>query len=383
MRIVLIIKEDIKLFPPVLTIISALLSLGRKVSVVGHYSDSAQLESLRARGVDFHDTGLYDVYSSLPSKLKGNVLFRRRVRKILDSMNLEGEEYYLWIFQEKTISLLHKFVERHPVILHPLEFTGRKIKLFYRLLSPGYDPAKTYQAARKVVNCEYNRAQITKGLFNLERLPYILPNKMMVDEEALLNPPAEVLGIVEEVKARTQGKRVILYQGIFLKGERRLQEFCRAVSLLGKDYALVVMGSNQESGYRQLKAEFPDADIIFVPFVNPPYHLLVTRLAHVGILTYFPRPDSIATVINPLYCAPNKIFEYGRYGMPMIGNDIPGLHYIFKEFRCGETVGYPMTEQKIKHSIERIFENYDEYSAGALAYFNSVDVVSIVKEISE
>lgn len=86
-------------------------------------------------------------------------------------------------------------------------------------------------------------------------------------------------------------------------------------------------------------------------------------------------------VVNALYCAPNKIFEYGKYGKPMIANDVPALKYIFKEYHCGEVVDYPITPNAISTILEKLFSNYDMYSKGALEYYQSVDLIKIVKGI--
>lgn len=69
--------------------------------------------------------------------------------------------------------------------------------------------------------------------------------------------------------------------------------------------------------YDDLRSRYASERVLFVPFIRPPHHLQVTRLASIGVLSYFPDPSSLAAVINPLYCAPNKIFEYARYGVPM------------------------------------------------------------------
>lgn len=382
MRLVLIIREDIKLFPPVVTVARSLLRLGHDVDVIGFYSDPGQKALLEREGVRFHTISHYDINGSRIQKLRGNLRFRREVTEIVASLDLEGCDYYLWIFQGLTIALLHKLVSRHPCILHPLEFVGMRLRREYRLITRGYDAVATYRNALKVVNCEYNRAQIMKGLFNLDRPPFILPNKMVVDDAGLLSPPEEVAEVVKEVEKKIAGRKAVLYQGIFLQDERRLDEFCDAVSLLGKDYVMLLMGSDSQPGYRELKAKYAGSgSVVFVPFIAPPFHLLVTRLAKVGVLTYFPRPYDIARVINPLYCAPNKIFEYGRFGIPMIGNDIPGLHYIFKDFHCGLTVGYPMSAEMIREALERVFADYDAFSRGSLAYYESVDVDALISDI--
>lgn len=380
MKIILIIKEDIRLFPPVQTVMGCLRALGHEVDVIGHYSDQGQRRAFEDKGVRFFSPGHYDVAAGKLAKLRGNMRFRRNAVRITKRLTADCTDYRLWIFQGKTICLLHNLVKTHPCILHPLEFVDKKISLFYRLLSPRYDAASTYASAVRVVNCEYNRAQILKGLLNLREMPVVLPNKMLINDDALIDPPADYAAIAAEVAEKVAGKRVILYQGIFVRGERRLEEFCQAVNSLGSDYALVIMGADNQAGYKELQQKYSKTNIIFVPFVAPPYHLLVTRLAHIGILTYFPRPDSLASVINPLYCAPNKIFEYGKFGKPMIGNDIPGLHYIFREYGCGLTVDYPMTGEKISEAVETIFSHYGSFSAGSLKYYESVDIPEIINK---
>lgn len=109
--------------------------------------------------------------------------------------------------------------------------------------------------------------------------------------------------------------------------------------------------------------------------------MLITKEAYIGVLTYFPRPYSINSVINPIYCAPNKIFEYAKYGIPMISNDIPALHYIFNEYSCGKCINYPMTPQSIASIIGDISQNYNQYSSGSHNYYESVNTLKIIKDI--
>jgi glycosyltransferase involved in cell wall biosynthesis len=240
--------------------------------------------------------------------------------------------------------------------------------------------ARSCKLADKIVCCEYNRAHITKGLFQLDSLPFVLPNKVYIDDNELDYIPNDVRDILGDVLERMKDKKVVLYQGIFLDKERRLEEFCQAVNSLSDEYLLVAMGGGS-SLFEQLKEKYESEKIIFVPFIRPPYHLLVTKMASVGILSYFPRPNNVASVINPLYCAPNKIFEYAKFSVPMIANDIPALHYAFTEHRCGKCVSYPMETSSIKDTLLEIFDNYDEYSSGALDYYNSIDLKKILQNM--
>ena len=45
----------------------------------------------------------------------------------------------------------------------------------------------------------------------------------------------------------------------------------------------------------------------------------ITSYARIGINFY--RPNCL----NKAFCAPNKIYEFSGFGIPIIGNDIPGL----------------------------------------------------------
>lgn len=384
MKIIIILKEDIKHFPPVLTVINALVDLKHEVRVIGDYSDDTQKQELLNAGVKFYSTGIYDVNVSQLQKLKSTFTFRKRVNRIIREMRLENEEnYYLWIFQSHNIALLYKLIGKYPSILHPLEFTGNIIKPGYRLLSPFYNVGKTYRMAAKVVNCEYNRSQITKGLYNLSRLPFVMPNKMYMADDKLQNPPTEILAKVEELKSRLKDKRVILYQGIFCQDERRLNEFCEAIKVLGPDYVFLILTPRLPQRETLEKEYASSPQFIFLDFIQPPYHLLITQLAHIGILTYFPDSKNISRVINPLYCAPNKIFEYGKFGIPMLGNNIPGLYYIFQQYKCGITFDYPPSVEKIAEDIRYIFDNYPEYSKGSRDYYESVDIKKIISSILE
>lgn len=96
--------------------------------------------------------------------------------------------------------------------------------------------------ALKVVCCEYNRAQITKGIYQLKDLPLVLPNKVIVDESELSKVPMDIKPMIDDITQKTKGKKVVLYQGIFLDEERRLEEFCEAISHLPDDYAFIAMG---------------------------------------------------------------------------------------------------------------------------------------------
>lgn len=375
-----ILKDDMIYYPPVLSIINACLDLGYAVTYIGNYSDEINKSSLKGRGVVFLSTIELNDNDCMLKKFVDKVRFRRQVYQYLKGVNITDNDY-VWLFHTETLCLLNRLTSLYRVIFHPLEFTEYRANWKYKVLSPFINLPKVIRKAAKVVCCEYNRAQITKGILSLDKLPYVLPNKMYLsNDDWMQNVPEDVLQIVENVKNRVAGRKIILYQGVFLDRERRLEEFCEAIKVMSGDYLLIAMGRGSEY-YENLKNKYESENILFIPFIRPPFHLLITQMASIGVLSYFPDPSSISAVINPLYCAPNKIFEYSRYGIPMISNDIPGLFYIFSQFGCGEVVRDPMDTYMIIETIEQIFSKYSSYSNNSVLYYKSIDVKSIITNI--
>lgn len=378
-RVFIILKEDIMHYPPVLTILNVLPLLGIQAIHIGVYSDREGKAKFESKGVKFIETTPYFANDSLLTKLRKQFFFRHIVNKTLCEAKIT-EMDRVWIMQSETICLLSSIVGRYPTILHFFEYVEPKINWKYKMLNPTYNPLKTMNKANKIVCCEYNRAQITKGIFQLKDLPTVLPNKVIVDESEFYKIPSDIKRIIEEVIAKTAGKKVILYQGIFLDEERRLAEFCEAVSQMPDDYSFIAMGKGSGM-YDNLKEKYESDKILFIPFIRPPYHLLITKLASIGVLSYFPRKGPVAYTLNPIYCAPNKIFEYAKYGIPMISNDIPALKYVFLEYHCGECIPYPMSTENILNVIMKVMNNHSDYQKGALNYYDSVDVASIIDSV--
>lgn len=378
-RIFVILKEDIVDYPPVLSIIQVLAENSYKVIHLGNYSDQHSKDKYIRMGVEFVTMPAYNGNSNLIKKYIQQISFKNKVTDYLNKQSLSDNDI-VWLIQAETIFLLSALVKKYKTICHFLEFVGPNVNWKYRIANPSLDLADTLQHAYKVVCCEYNRAQIAKGIFQLNELPAILPNKMIIDESALNMVPADISDLLNEVKGKTKGKKIILYQGIFLDKERRLEEFCEAIKELPEEFVFIAMGRGSVM-YEELKKKYESNRILFIPFIKPPYHLLVTKMAYIGVLSYFPRKGTIEKTLNPLYCAPNKIFEYSRFGIPMISNDVPALRYAYMEHHCGKCVDYPMKTTQIVDTINFIINNYSSNQQGARQLYESVDISQIVKII--
>lgn len=378
-RVFTIIKDDLIYFPPATSLIRALLDLKVEVVHLGYYSDMVQRKIMENKGAMFVDLIQYNNNDSLICKLIKQKKFKRKVENYLKSANITKTDY-VWILNAETICLLSSVVGKYRSILQFYEFKNTIFNWKYWLMNPTYNNKKTLHKAEKIVHCEYNRAQIFKGLYDLEALPYILPNKPYIDDQVLDDVPQDIKDVVETIKVKTEGKKVILYQGIFRSKERRLQEFCQAIKEMPNDYILIAMGKGNDE-YERLRRKYENERILFIPFIRPPYHLLITEIASICVLSYFPSSKTFAHTINPIYCAPNKIFEYAKYGKPMISNDIPGLYYPFRLYNCGYCIKYPMTVEQVKKTIGEVFEHYDALSKGAKEFYKSINIKNIVEEI--
>ena len=159
--------------------------------------------------------------------------------------------------------------------------------------------------------------------------------------------------------------------------ERKLEEFAQAVNSLGDEYAFCIMGSDTQER-KQLCEKYPE--IIYVPFITPPFHLLITQIAFIGVLTYFPTADDLAGKLNVVYCAPNKIYEYAYSGLPMIGNNIPGLSGPFEKYHIGKCFE-KLDSVVIAEAIKEIEKDYEKMKLSCEKFYNDIDMKAIVRDV--
>lgn len=371
-------KEDIVKYPPVISIIYSLLSLKVQPCLIGKLSNKQLKNDFINRGVLFFEGVNYNVRGSNLSKLYQLLSYKKIVKAILKKEFSNGD--LLWIFNLETIILLDDLVAQYPAITHFFEFSPAHFNWKYKIFKPLFNLKSTLKNAKKIVHCEYNRAQITKGLYGLEVLPEILPNKPFIADDILDNIPADISERIADLRDKINNKKAILYQGGFNKQERPLEIFCDAIPSLPDDFIFVLMGP--DSTYREeLKHKYSGKRYIFTDYFPAPFHLLVTKLSYITILSYYPSCKTFEDVINPIYCAPNKLYEYTKYGKPMIGNNIPGLYYEFQKYTCGICIPDPMTVEAVVEAILKIDGKYDKYSEGALKQYESTDFEKTVKRI--
>lgn len=369
---IILFDNDLIKYPPIISIINILLCNSNNVTFIGYCSSEELIKQLVNSGLIYKERHVDKTFSNKIKKLYIMIQYKRYVKSYLYK-NFRPTDCILWIFGNENIWILNNLVNKYKTILYLFEFPHLKILPQYRILNPFLDYKTLMQKGWKVVCAEYNRAQITKSFFSLNKTPHIIPNKPYLWEEVEINT---------EFQQKYSGKKIILYQGIFNYPERNLDAFCEAVNYLPEDFILIIMGPNDQNK-ENLRLKYQSEKIIFLPFQRPPLHLEYTRAAYIGILSYFPsNTQNISSIINVLYCAPNKIFEYSKYGIPMVSNDVPSLKNTFEKFKAGICTN-SFEGKEVAQNILKIDSNYQEYKSGAFKLYNSENIENKVLSLIE
>ena len=233
------------------------------------------------------------------------------------------------------------------------------------------DAIKIANKAQKVIVCEYNRAHITKTWWKMDELPAIIMNKPYVPFSAIDDIPDDVKKKIEGVREKAHGRKIVLYQGVVSK-QRPIEPFIDAVALHKDEYCFVLVSNNLPN------REYDSGLLIHVPFIKPPYHMEITKLADIGILSYVSEGNSSYSELNPIYCAPNKVWEYARFGVPMLSNDLPGLKSEFEKNGIGFCVP-KMDPVDIARAYKEIISEREEFSSNAKKYYESYNVEAIIR----
>ena len=165
-----------------------------------------------------------------------------------------------------------------------------------------------------------------------------------------------------------------MYQGRYGK-ERKFAPFIlETIAKNRPDYCVLALPG--EEVVEKLLAPYPNA--FTLPRIPAPGHLAVTAKATVGIATYYSEGDS-PWALNAQYCAPNKIYEYAAFGLPTLGNDIPGLRSTVGAARAG--VLCEMTTDAVLSAADDLIANIDTYRANARCFYEQTDVEAQIKVV--
>lgn len=373
-------ERPIEVLPPVISLLQILKDLGEEVVYLGMVKTEMSIAILGEMGIR-HELYPYEMIHFRKNPLRRcwqkatqpirPYLFRSWMWKIIRKLSCEHNDLILWSSEMRTAAVLGdealKFGRRHIQSLYELgDETGKDYL--------GFNIDKLYHSAT-LIECEYNRAHIVMAEKQLNRLPFILPNKPYYHPRKRDIPVLDARA--DAVMASWRGKRVFLYQGVIQNDRGQLLRIIESLCKSQQDAVVAVMGRRSVL-VDQLMRKYDN--ISYVPFVSPPHHLEVTSRADVGIAYYQGGSVYGLSPLNPIYCAPNKIFEYTGFGIPLICNDVPGLKYTIEQSNAGICLK-EITDESVSTAAQSILSNYQKYSANAKKFFDSVDIVAEIKSV--
>lgn len=366
MNVLIVHNPEIGTWPPVRSLVVNLLNNGHKVVLIT--KDSYNSLKINNDNFTVHLLGSFkknNVLQNLICYLKNKYKLTSLVKRYVEECDV------LWTTNDTSVRALGDLVLKYKHIMELLEL-AEDMPYVMNLPFPRFNLKKYAQRAWKVVVPEYNRAHILKTWWNLSDTPCILPNKPYCFESNIAVPSA-----IEEVIAKMDGERrkIVLYQGVFYE-DRKLDAFAEAIDSLEEEYVFYIMGRDNNTRQKLCQKY---KNIEYIPFISPPNHLLITKHADIGILPYIPQKVEHYSPLNALYCAPNKIYEYAAYGLPMIGSDVPGLMHPFMKYNIGVCCRN-LTAQEVKNALVYVTEHHQEMSKNCKSFFDDIDLDRIVND---
>jgi hypothetical protein len=361
-KVVIVLKGALEGLPPIISVAISARRLECDVVVIVSTCNPTLRSQLELSGITVIET-MTGV--SAPSRIINKVSYWRRFRSEVNEVLRKYRTHLLWVGSADTaLALLPTNIPRDSVLhLHEL----------YDHI-PGYSLAVRYWMRRCGVSVvpDICRAALCRLWYGLETTPYVLPNRPVEHPRRRKMPLSDPH--VADLLTLCEGKRVVLYQGHIDAG-RDICPIARAVQEMGTPWVFVAMGQvweNTKESKRvadRLRLEAPST--VYIPHICPPLHLEVTSHAHVGVVTY------TWDRLNHLFCAPNKIWEYAGFGIPMLCNDVPSLQYGI----AGPGAGVCLDLRSVsfaKEGLVTLDSHYSEFSERAAKFFEGVDVVRIV-----
>lgn len=362
MNILFILKGNLEILPPIIPRILYFAKQNIKVSLICSGISQPNRILFEEKGVSVYETAHKNLLLGHNSRIMDWSGFRRGCKKILRSKANKTD--LLYICSADTALCLNGVFQKYKYVMQSNELYDR-FPIYKNTL-------KRYAInAEAFVVPEYSRANICAYWYGLKQMPFVIPNIPYIVSDG------QNQAVTDECAARIvdrlADKKIVLYQGHIMSGDRSLSSVAEALKLINDlDYVLVLMGANYNGSAEEIKKIYPNTE--YIPFVKPPRHLEITSHAHIAVLSY----DRVS--LNNLFCAPNKIYEYSCFGVPMIGNDIPGLKYMVELNGMGVCAEYE-NAASVAEAIKKIDADYQYYSSNSKQFFKKSDLDALLDEL--
>lgn len=375
-KIIILMHENVMHYPPVLNLIECMLHNSYRVHLISCGQENLPdiiLENELFSGFNIQTNTKKNVLVRIKNRIEYDKQFRNELIKEVNESDI------IWTVNPRIIralgETLKKYSNRH--VMELMELLGDFYPLYQGDKKIGFDVKKYAKEAWKVVVPERNRAYIQKATWGLEKVPYVLPNKPYYFDAG--TPTTDMLPVIEKLK--NEKRKIIIYLGVF-DPDRTFEEFAKAVEKMKDEFCLCLFGKCATPYKEEFESFCNRYECVkYMGFFNPPKHLHFLKYAHIALLPYFPGVSVGGTsVINALYCAPNKIFEYAGSNVPMIGTDVLGLREPFEKYNIGVCCD-SLDEEVIMDAIKLVDKNHEVMKKNCRKFFDSVNLDEIVERI--
>lgn len=359
-KIIYIVKSNLSYYPPCMSQIEMLSDMRTDVEVWFGSSGETACDRLNARSIPFKE--LVDPRCKALGKLDvayNWISFRKAVLRALKSEC--REHVLLWFGTGETAMPMAGALSGWHYVVSALELYD-DVPAKRKLLG---DVAK---GAVAVTACENTRAYLMRTWWHLKQLPFVFPNKPYG-----LDPQGELPLTCERTRSviKAIGNRpFIIYQGI-LQNEEYVAEIAKALAGMDCGIVFLLLGIDRVGMAPRIKKLYKDT--MFFESIPAPLHLEVTSRAAVGVVFYD------GANLNKAFCAPNKIYEYSAFGLPMLSNKVPGLLNTVGAYGAAECT--ELLSNEIASALRRIFADYRTYSNNARHFYQHTDNVSTMKQL--
>lgn len=370
-KIIVVHYGNLMLYPPVISLLENLLNNNFNVILISGNTEKLpkiirEHTKIKIINIDLIESN--NIFMRLKRRIAIGLHYRRKLAEFTKKDDI------VWTTTDSTVRVLNKVLLKYKHIMQLMEL-DEYYPLFDSAKFLKFDLSKYSRMAWKTVVPEINRAYIQKVKWRLVNVPSVLPNKpYYLDPGDITSDVQKGITIIEKEK-----RKIIMYMGV-IGTDRNLLPFIDAIEELGGDYCFYILGSiSDRDSFNYLIKEH--RQVRYLGFFNPPGHLHFLKYAYIGVLPY--ETNISCTYISPLnvlYCAPNKIYEYAGYGIPMIGTDVLGLKIPFEKYNMGVCCS-DLKKETIIRNIRYIEENHSKMRKKCFDFYRDTDLNSIVQSI--
>jgi len=151
-------------------------------------------------------------------------------------------------------------------------------------------------------------------------------------------------------------KKIILYQGVLLKG-RGIEKVFEVLKDLPEHVFVIAGGGEFEEYYKKLSAEMNLVDqVYFIGKLTQEELPKITTSADVGVALI----ENLST--SYYYALPNKLFEYIMAEVPVITSNLPQMKEVIDKYDVGFTVEFESKDELIS-AIKKLTEDKSLYES--------------------